>query len=60
MTIWQVMPKEQQKMEMKSLYEITKTLCNDKPRNAASVKDKQGDITTDDLGRKEWWKEHFE
>ena len=46
---------------MKSLYEITKTwLSNGKPRNAASVKDKQGNTITDDEGRKEPWKEHFE
>ena len=46
--------------QMNSLYEITKTLCNDKPRNAASVKDKKLNIITDDKGRKERWKEHFE
>ena len=46
--------------QMKSLYEITKTLCNDKPRNITSVKDKQGNIITDDKGRKERWKEHLE
>ena len=30
--------------QIKSLYEITKTLCNDKPRNAASVKEKNKEM----------------
>ena len=54
------MPKEQHKMDRWNLYEITKTLYNDKPGEAASVKDKQGNIIKDDEGRKVGWKEHFE
>ena len=45
---------------MKELYEITKKLCNEKGRTTNAVKDKAGNLLTDDKGRKQRWKEHFE
>ncbi len=46
--------------QMKTLYDITKKICNDKPRQSEAVKNKHGQIITDDEGRKKRWKEHFE
>ena len=46
--------------QMKTVYDITKTICNDKPRQAAGVKDKAGTLITEEKGKKDRWKEHFE
>ncbi|PIK41764.1 endonuclease-reverse transcriptase [Apostichopus japonicus] len=46
--------------QMKTLYELTKTICNEKPRHATGVKDKQGNIITDEEGKRTRWKAHFE
>ena len=45
---------------MKELYEITRTLSNDKGRTSSAVKDKSGNLITEDTARKKRWREHFE
>ena len=46
---------------MKEVYDITKTLSNDKRKTTLNaVKDKCGNLITEGLARKERWKEHFE
>ena len=45
---------------MKKLYEITKTLSNDKRKAINTVKDKHGNLLTEDSARKNRWREHFE
>ena len=36
---------------MKTLYEITKSICNDKPRNSTAINDKEGRTITEDSAR---------
>ena len=45
---------------MKEVYDITKTLCDDKCKTTNAVKDKCRNIITEGLARRERWKEHFE
>ena len=45
---------------MKELYDIAKTLSNDKCKTINAVKDKCGNFLTEGLARRERWKEHFE
>ena len=46
---------------MKTLYETTRATCNEKPRQApGGIKNKQGDIITDDKGIQTRWKKHFD
>ncbi|XP_072025117.1 uncharacterized protein [Amphiura filiformis] len=45
---------------MKELYDITKTLSNDKSRTSNAVKDKSGNILTEQSARRTRWREHFE
>ncbi|XP_072018555.1 uncharacterized protein [Amphiura filiformis] len=45
---------------MKELYDITKTLSNDKGRTSNAVKDKSGNILTEQSARRTRWREHFE
>ena len=46
--------------KMKEVYDITKTLSNDKRKTTNAVKDKCGNLITEGLARRERWKEHFE
>ncbi len=41
---------------MKELYEIIKKISNDKGKTMNAVKDKAGNLITDDKGRKERWR----
>ena len=45
---------------MKEVYDITKTLSNDKRKTTNAVKDKCGNLLTEGLARRKRWKEHFE
>ena len=45
---------------MKELYEITRTLSNDRSKTSNAVKDKDGNLLTEESARRERWKEHFE
>ena len=45
---------------MKEVYDITKTLSNDKRKTTNAVKDKGGNLITEGLARRKRWKEHFE
>ena len=45
---------------MKEVYDITKTLSNDKRKTTNAVKDKCGNVITEGLARRKRWKEHFE
>ena len=45
---------------MKEVYDITKTLSNDKHKTTNAVKDKGGNLITEGLARRKRWKEHFE
>ena len=47
------------KGNMKVVYEITRTLCNEKPKQMEDIKDKNGTIVTRDNEVKARWKEHF-
>ena len=44
---------------MKEVYDITKTLSNDKRKTTNAVKDKCGNLLTEGLARRERRKEHF-
>ena len=44
---------------MKTLYELTKVLSNQKPRQSIAIKDKEGKILTSSEDRRKRWKEHF-
>ena len=46
--------------KMKELFEITKTLCNERSKSVNAVKDKSGNLLTEETVRRERWKEHFE
>ena len=43
---------------MKEVYNLTKTLSNDKRKTTNAVKDKCGNLLTEGLARMEQWKEH--
>ena len=45
---------------MNELYQITKTLCNEKSKTCNTVKDKDGNLLTEDSERRKRWQEHFE
>ena len=45
---------------MKEVYDITKTISNDKRKTTNAVKDKCGNLTMEELARRERWKEHFD
>ena len=47
-------------VRMKELYQITKTLCNEKSKTCNTVKDKDGNLLTEDSERRKRWQEHFE
>ena len=44
---------------MKTLYSLTKTICNDKPGQNTVVNDRNGNALTSNEDRKKRWKEHF-
>ena len=41
---------------MKTLYNLTKTICNDKPRQSTVVNDRNGNALTSEEDRRERWK----
>ena len=45
---------------MKEVYDITKTLSNDKRKSTKAVKDKCGNLITEGLARRKRWKERFQ
>ena len=45
---------------MKTLYRITKTVCNEGTHKNTAINDKGGKTITDDSSRLARWKEHFE
>ena len=45
---------------MKTLYEIAKTICNERTHQNTAINDKGGKTITDDSSRLARWKEHFE
>ena len=44
---------------MKTLYSLTKTICNDKPRQSTVVNDRNGNALTSNEDRRKRWREHF-
>ena len=44
---------------MNSLYSLTKTICNDKPRQSTVVNDSNGNALTSTEDRTKWWRERF-
>ena len=44
---------------MKTLYSLTKTICNDKPRQSAVVNVRNGNALTSNEDRRKRWREHF-
>ena len=44
---------------MKTLYSLTKTLSNEKPKKCVTINNKDGKTITNSEERKERWKEHF-
>ena len=47
------------KQHMKTLYNLTKTICNDKPKQSTAVNDKNGNTLTNSEDRRKRWREHF-
>ena len=47
------------RQNMKTLYSLTKTICNDKPRQSTVVNDRNGNALTSNEDRRKRWKEHF-
>ena len=47
------------KQHMKTLYGLTKTLCNERPRQSNSVMDKRGNLITGKKAEQERWTEYF-
>ena len=45
---------------LKGVYDVTKKLCNDRPRKMNMVKDKDGEILTTDEEVTRRWQEHFD
>jgi hypothetical protein len=52
--------KAAQNGRMKTVYEVTRTLCNEKRRESKLVKDKDGNPLSKKEDCKKRWKEHFE
>ena len=48
-----------QKQHVKTLYTITKTLSNEKPKRIAAICDKQGKTLQDKVSKNRRWLEHF-
>ena len=44
---------------MKTLYNLTKTICNDKSMESTVLNDRCGNALTSDEDRRERWREHF-
>jgi len=44
---------------MKGVYEVTRKLCNDRPKNITMVKDKKGRLLTNDDEIRKRWRGHF-
>jgi len=44
---------------MKTLYSLTKVLTNERPRQSAAAKDKNGNILNDKESKTKKWYEHF-
>ena len=44
---------------MKTLYNLTKTICNDKPRQSTVVNDRNSNALTGDEDTRKRWREHF-
>lgn len=44
---------------MKTLYSLTKTICNDMPRQSTEVNDGNGNALTSNEYQRKRWKEHF-
>ena len=44
---------------MRALYGLTKVLSNERPKQNAAIKDKDGNLLTESEERKRRWKEHF-
>lgn len=44
---------------MKTLYSLTKVLTNERPRQSAAAKDKNGNILNDTESKTKKWYEHF-
>ena len=47
------------KQHMKTLYGLTKTLCNERPRQSNSVMDKRGNLINGKKAEQERWTEYF-
>ena len=47
------------KQHMKTLYNLTQTLCNEKPREGTAVNDRNGNVLTSIKDRRKRWREHF-
>lgn len=45
---------------LKEVYEVTKTLCNDRPRRMNMVKDQDGKLLTTEEEIRHRWQEHFD
>ena len=45
---------------IKEVYDITKTLSNDKRKTTNAVRDKCGNLITEGLARRKLWTEHFD
>ena len=45
---------------LKEVYEVTKTLCNDRPRKMNMVKDQDGKLLTTEEEIRHRWQEHFD
>ena len=45
--------------DMKGVYNATRKLCNDRPKNIAMVKDKEGRLLTKEDEIKKRWRDHF-
>ena len=52
--------KASSKGHIKTLYSITKTVCNTKEKACGAIKDKNGKLLTAESDRLERWKQHFE
>jgi len=48
------------KGNLKEVYEVTKTLCNERPRRMNMVKDQDGKLLTTDEEIRHRWQEHFD
>jgi len=44
---------------MKTFYNLTKTIYNDKPRQSTVVNNRNGNALTSDEDRRKWWREHL-